>query len=80
MRRQRFPGVLVELGSPRVGGILLDARDLGAQARQARIEAQLIGCEIEELADHLRRTNAAWPLQPQASRRALAPHLFVFSG
>jgi hypothetical protein len=50
-----------------------------AQARQARIEAQLAGCEIEELADNLRQTNAGW-IQPQAApRRSPAPHLFFFS-
>jgi hypothetical protein len=50
-----------------------------AQARAARIETQLIGCEIEELADNLRQTNAAWPLTQQAARRGPSPHLFVFS-
>lgn len=49
-----------------------------AQARQARIEAQLAGCELEELADNLRQTHAAW-LAPQPARRGLGPHLFVFS-
>ncbi len=54
-----------------------------AQARQARIEAQLAGCEVEELADNLRQTNAAWlaprwaPARPQPARPGL--HLFVFS-
>ena len=49
-----------------------------AQARQARIEAQLAGCELEELADNLRQTHAAW-LHPQPSCRRPSPHLFVFS-
>lgn len=49
-----------------------------AQARQARIEAQLAGCELEELADNLRQTHAAW-LRPQPNRRGPSPHLFVFS-
>jgi hypothetical protein len=49
-----------------------------AQARAARIEAQVAGCEIEELADNLRQTNAAW-LRQQPNRRGVAPHLFVFS-
>ena len=45
-----------------------------AQARQARIAAQLAGCEVEELADNLRRTSPAWR---QQAGRAAAPHLFV---
>ncbi len=49
-----------------------------AQARQARIEAELAGCELEALADNLRRTHAAW-LSPPPARRGLGPHLFVFS-
>ncbi len=49
-----------------------------AQARQARVEAELAGCELEELADNLRQTHAAW-LYAQTRRRGLAPHLLVFS-
>lgn len=49
-----------------------------AQARQARIAAQLAGCEVEELADNLRQTHGAW-LHPQTNRRSPSPHLLVFS-
>lgn len=38
-----------------------------AQARQARIAAQLAGCELEELADSLRQTSAAWRRPPAAA-------------
>ena len=48
-----------------------------AQARQARIEAQLAGCELEELADNLRQSRAAW-LQPEPARRGL-PHRWAGS-
>lgn len=48
-----------------------------AQARRARMEAQLAGCEVEELADTLRQS---LPLlrKPQALRRQTTP-LFVFT-
>lgn len=48
-----------------------------AQARQARIEAQLAGCEVEELADILRQSQPLWR-HPDPVRRRLGP-LFVFS-
>ena len=47
-----------------------------AQARQARIDAQRAGCELEELADNLRQTNADGL---RSHRRRPSPHLFVFS-
>lgn len=53
-----------------------------AQARHARIEAQLAGCEVEELTDTLRQANAAafhLPLHSGAVRRAPTPRLSVFS-
>jgi hypothetical protein len=50
-----------------------------AQARQARIEAELAGCELEELADDLRRTHVAWTAPQFAPRREGGLHLFVFS-
>ena len=46
------------------------------QARQARLEAELAGCEIEELAEGLRRAQPGWPA-PRALR--FPPQLFVFS-
>jgi hypothetical protein len=49
-----------------------------AQARQARIEAQLAGCEVEELADNLRQANAA-DLRRQHARHPTLPRLFVFA-
>ncbi len=45
-----------------------------ALARQARIAAQLIGGEIEELADHLRQANAA-RLAPPMLARHLTRHV-----
>jgi hypothetical protein len=48
-----------------------------AQARQARIAAQLAGCEVEELADTLRQTQQRWRT-PEPARRGLSP-LVVFS-
>ena len=50
-----------------------------AHARQARIAAELAGCELEELADNLRQTHAAWTTPRFAPRRAGGPHLFVFA-
>ena len=46
-----------------------------AQARSVRIAAELAGCEIEELADNLRQTNASWraPLAPRGSHRLVLP-------
>lgn len=43
-----------------------------AQARQARIAAQLAGCEVEELADSLRQSSPSWRRnwRPQAERAA----------
>ena len=34
------------------------------QARQARLEAELAGCEVEELAEELRRTPFGRPILP----------------
>jgi hypothetical protein len=42
-----------------------------AQAREARIAAQLAGCEVEELTDSLRQTHPGWA-KLQAGRRPLA--------
>lgn len=42
-----------------------------ARAREARIAAQLAGCEVEELADTLRQSHSGWAgLRP--ARRPLA--------
>lgn len=50
-----------------------------AQARRTRIEAELAGCELEELADDLRRTHAAWMAPRWMPCKAPGLHLFVFS-
>jgi hypothetical protein len=46
---------------------MIDLKDIQrelAQARQARIEAQLAGYEVEELADSLRQSPTGWRRQP----------------
>jgi hypothetical protein len=48
-----------------------------AQARQARIAAQLAGSEVEELADTLRQSQPRWR-QAGPARRGLSP-LVVFA-
>jgi hypothetical protein len=40
-----------------------------AQARQARIAAQLAGCEVEEMADTLRQMPPCWRQSEPARRR-----------
>ena len=56
---------------------MIDAKTVAhelEQARQARLAAELAGCEVEELAEELRRAPPLWPQLP-----GRCPHLFVFS-
>jgi hypothetical protein len=52
-----------------------------AQARQARIAAQLAGCEVEELAEGLRQASPAWrrDWRRPPERPADGVPLFVFA-
>jgi hypothetical protein len=49
-----------------------------AQARQARIDAQLAGCEVEELADNLRQSRAPWR-RPERIEGGLSPYRSILS-
>ena len=56
---------------------IIDAKTVAyelEQARRARLEAELAGREVEELAEGLRRAQPGWPAPLR-----LLPQLFVFS-